>query len=380
MRKTAVLFCIDSVAERAGTEAYAVELLTRLDRAAFDLHLACLQDSPHLHQLSACCSTAVFPVGSVFRPNGLRQIRRLRRYIDEQAIDIVHTWMPKATVMGVLAAKGSRCPAVVSARRNMGYWYTPFYLRLFRYLNRHTTRILANSERVREFTIQTEGIPPARVDVLYNGVDLDRYAPQRGDPRLAESLGIPPQARVVGVVANYRPVKRLDLFLRAAAIVSAAAPEAVFLLVGQGPLREGLAQLSRDLGIADKVFFSDGQGSVPDYLGRMSIGCLSSQSEGFSNAILEYMAAGLPVVATDAGGNAEAIQDRVNGYLVGTPDPQDFAAPILTLLRDEAGRAAMGRRALERCRQEFDLRDAVARQERYYLELLESGASGSRIT
>lgn len=378
MRRTAVLFCIDSISEGAGTEGYAAELLTRLDRTVFDLHLACLQDSARLHQLSACCSTAVFPVGSVFRPNGLRQIRRLRRYIDERAIDVVHTWMPKATVMGVLAARRSRARAVITSRRNMGYWHTPFYLRLFRYLNRHTTRVLANSERVREFTIQTERIPPAKIDVLYNGVDLDRYAPGGGEPGRAESLGIPPQARVVGIVANYRPVKRLDLFLHAAAIVSAAAPDTVFLLVGQGPLRNELAQLARDLGIAGKVFFSDGQGSVPDYLPRMSIACLSSHSEGFSNAILEYMAAGLPVVATDAGGNAEAIQDGVNGYLVRTPDPQTFAAPILALLRDDTARAAMGRRSLERCRRNFDLSDAVARLEHYYLELVQSAASGSR--
>ncbi|MCL4523560.1 MAG: glycosyltransferase [Acidobacteria bacterium] len=370
-RKLRVLFFIDSVGVAAGTERYVSELVTRLDKTRFDLNLCCMESSPRLTELGSHCSTAVFPIESLYTLNGLRQIQRLRRYINTYAIDIVHTFMPKATMAGVLAAKGSRA-AIVTSRRNMGYWATPMYRRVFRYLNRHTDVLLANSERVKQAVVETERVAPEKVVVLYNGVDLNQYGPGSGNPSLPDSLGVPRNAKVVGIVANYRPVKNLKLFLRAAAIVSARVPQAVFLLVGQGPLQAELARTASELGITNKVFFSDGKGAVADYLGRMCIGCLSSESEGFSNALLEYMASGLPVVATDVGGNAEAISHEVNGYLVASVDPESFAAPIIGLLMDEAKRIAMGHRSLERCRANFEIGAAVRRQEEFYTALLES--------
>jgi glycosyltransferase involved in cell wall biosynthesis len=128
-----------------------------------------------------------------------------------------------------------------------------------------------------------------------------------------------------------------------------------------------------ELGIASRVFFSNGKGSVPDFLRRMSIGCLCSQSEGFSNAILEYMAAGLPVVATDVGGNDEAIQDGVTGCIVRTREPEAFARPVIRLLRDEKLRSELARRSLERCRDKFEIGAAIRRLERYYLGLSGAG-------
>ncbi len=361
MRRIAVLLCTDSIGEDAGTERYVAEVVARLDRARFDPHLCCLQDSPRLAQMAACCPTRLFPVGSVWRPNGLRQIRALRRYIDERAIDVVHTFAVKSTVVGVLAARRSGVKAVVSSRRSMGYWYTPRLLRLFRYLNRHTTRVLANSESVKRVVVEREGLSPERVDVLYNGVDLERYA--------AAGCGQALDAPVVGIVANYRPIKDLGLFLRAARLVAAEVPQAAFLLAGQGPLRDDLGRLAAELGLSERVTFTNGQGEVPGHLRRISIGCLSSQSEGFSNAILEYMAAGLPVVATDVGGNAEAIEDGVTGCLVRERTPGAFARPIVELLRDRTRRQEMGRRALQRCRERFEIGGATRRLEDYYIAL-----------
>jgi glycosyltransferase involved in cell wall biosynthesis len=354
MPKIAVLLCTDSIGEDAGTERHVVEVIARLDRARFEPHLCCLQDTPRLAEMAGCCPTRVFPVTSVWRPNGLRQILALRRYIRQRQVDIVHTFATKASIVGVLAARGSGAK-VVTSRRNMGYWYSTRLLHLFRYLNRHTTRVLANSQRVKRLAVETEGLAPEKVDVLYNGVDLERYAG-----------GAAPAQPTVGIVANYRPVKDLGLFLRAARLVAAEVPEAVFLLAGQGPLRDDLGRLAGDLGISERVTFTDGRGEVPEFLRRMSVGCLSSESEGFSNAILEYMAAGLPVVATDVGGNAEAIEDGVTGCLVRERTPEAFARPVVELLRDPARREEMGRRALERCRERFEIGGAVRRLEDYY--------------
>ncbi len=369
-RPLRLLLLIDSVADDAGTEKQVVELVHRIDRTRFEVHLCCLEESPRFVALRGVCKTALFPIVSVYRPRGMREILRLRRYLHANRIDIVHCFMQKSNIVAVLATRGSGVRAVIASRRNLGYWLTPFYLRLFRLLNRYTTRLLANSEGARRMAIELEGASPERVDVLYNGVDITRYAPRTTDSGIAAALGIPPGALVVGMVANLRPVKDHALFLRAAAHVSARVPEAVFLLVGQGPLREPLGQLACELGISAKVFGTDGRFPVTDCLALLSVGCLSSLSEGFSNAILEYMAAGLPVVATDVGGNAEAIEDGVTGYLVRNRTPEAFAAPVIALLSDPAHRAGMGIRALERCRRLFAIEDAVHRQERYYLALM----------
>ncbi len=373
-----VAICIDSVAADAGTEKYVVEIVRRLDRARFDLHLCCLEDSPQLKDLASCCSTQVFPARSLYRPNGVWQVRKLRHYFRQHGIEVVHTFMPKATAFGVLAARRSGCRAVIASRRNMGYWHTPFTRCLFRYLNRHTTRILANSERVKEHVVQAEGVSPEHIDVLYNGVDMAPYEPGRSDPSAALSLGILADAPVVGVVANYRAVKGLDLFLNAAQIVARQVPAVVFLLVGQGPLREELGRQAQELGIAGRVFFTGGKGAVPDYLGRMSVACLSSHSEGFSNALLEYMAAGVPAVATDAGGNAEAIEHGRTGFVVAGRDPDKFAARVIELLENEDQRAGMARQSRERCRERFEIGEAMRRLAGYYEALVERASGADR--
>ncbi len=370
MSKIRILYCIDSVESDAGPDRQLAEMIRHLDKDRFEVHLCCVRNSPRMDELAEHCSPVLMPMGSIYTWNGLRQVRRLRRYINEHGIDIVQTFMVKANLLGCFAARRSRCRVLLSSRRNTNYWITPFYRRLYRYMNRFTTRLVANSERVKRTICEVEGVAPEKVDVLYNGVDTARYAPGSGDPAVARALGVPDRAGVVGIVANLRPVKDHALFLRAAKRVSEQVEQAAFLLVGTGPLRDELARLADGLGIADRVFFSDGRGEVPDYLSRMDVACLTSRTEGFSNAILEYMAAGLPVVATDVGGNGEALENGVSGYLVADRDPDALARPVVELLTDGAKREQMGRAGLERCRKIFDISRAVRRYEEYYASLV----------
>jgi glycosyltransferase involved in cell wall biosynthesis len=363
---------LDSVKEDAGTERLVAALATRLDHRLFEPHVCCFEESARLANLSRHLRTALFPLGRVYSPAGLRTIWRFRRYIVQNQIDVVHSFMTRADIFGVLAALGLRRVVVVTSRLNTGYWYTPAYRCLFRILNHFTTQVVTNSAYARKVVAAAEKLPMHKITVLYTGVDLAQYSSSSGDSSVAASLGIPADAPVVGVVANYRAVKDLPLFLKAARIAAAAAPRAAFLLVGKGELRPELDKLAVELGIGDKVFFSDGWGSVPDYLARMSVACLSSLSEGLPNAILEYMAAGLPVVATDVGGNSELVADGVTGYLVRGRTPEAFAEPIIRLLRDDALRTAMGQKGLERGRTEFDLSAAVRRLEHFYIGAVEN--------
>jgi len=372
--KVRILYCIDSVGYEAGPDRQLAEIIRRLDKARFDVHLCCFEDSPRMRQLGEHCTPLVLPLVRAYSPNGIRQICRLRRYINQHDIDIVHNFLVKANIVGVLAARKSKCRAIVSSRRDLGFWLTPLYLRMLRYLDRYTTRLLANSQRVKDFVVKTERVPRDRVDVLYNGVDMTSYAPGCGDPSVVRSLGVPDHAKLVGIVANFRPVKDHALFLRAARSVADRVSDAAFVLVGTGALRGDLGRLAEELGIAGRVFFADGRGTARDYLGRMAVGCLSSETEGFSNALLEYMAAGLPVAATDAGGNAEAVENGVTGFIVPHGNPAALAQPIIELLKDDNKRIQMGRQSRARCRRMFEIGDAVRRFEDYYTGLAAQAA------
>lgn len=363
-----VCLVADSLGPDAGTERLVAGLATAFDPAVIEAHVCCLEASERLSHLPPRVRTAVFPLVRVNSLAGLRQIWRFHDYLKQNRIDVVHSFMNTSALFSVMAARAAGCQTVITSRLNCGYWYTKKWVWLFRILNRYSTHILTNSALAKTITMDVEKVSPDKITIFYPGVNLARFAHSSGDVSQTVSLGIPPDAPVVGIVANFRPVKDLGLFLRAAAIISGTVAKAAFLLVGQGLLKAELQQLAVDLGIADRVFFSSPEATVPDYLARMSVACLSSESEGLPNAILEYMAAGLPVVATDVGGVPELVRDGVNGYLVGTHTPEAFAEPIIRLLQDRELRLAMGRQGLERARAEFEISASVKRLQQFYIE------------
>lgn len=341
-----------------------------MDSNCFELFVACIEDGKSIQQITPHATPLVFPMTRVLSMGAVRQIWRLHKEINRLRIDIVHTFMVRPTVLGVFGAWRSKCRVVLTSRRNMGHWYTPTYLRLFRFLNRFTSRVVANSEAAKQAAVKIEGLAPSSVDVLHNGVDMSRFS-GGGDRSLTDRLGIPGQSRIVGIVANYRPIKDLAMFLRASALIAAQHADVAFLLVGKGQLGQPLKELAAQLGIGEKVYFTDGVGPVSGYLPLMEIGCLTSLNEGFSNAILEYMAAGLPVVATDVGGNREAVLDGVTGFLTPAGDEISFARQVNILLENNYEGKKMGNRGRVRCAENFSMQICVQKFQNYYESLIE---------
>jgi len=368
-RKIAVALLSDTVGLDAGTERQVVETAKRLDKNRFEVHVVCLEDSPQLRGIPAPCHTAVFPTKSVNSAQGLRQVMAFRKYAAEHGIQIAHGYMNKTSLFAVLSSLGTSRIAITS-RLNTGYWYTPSLRTMFRMMNLRSDGIMANSLEAKRIAVETERLDPDRVQVVYQGVDMTKFSRGLGDASAAERLGVPRSARVVGITANLRPVKDHALFLRAAKIVDDAVPDAAFLLVGRGELYDELRGIAAELGVGRRVFFTQGEGNVMDYLARMSIGCLTSISEGFSNAIMEYMAAGMPVVAIDVGGNRDAIIDGETGFLVPERSPEALAEPIVRLLRDEERRAQMGNAGFDRCTENFEVQKTIGQLEAYYESLL----------
>jgi glycosyltransferase involved in cell wall biosynthesis len=367
--KIAVALLSDTVGLDAGTERQVVETARRLDKDRFDVHVVCLEDSPQLRGLAPPIHTVVFPTSSVNSLQGLYQVSRFRRYAAQHRLQILHGYMNKTSLFAVLSAVGTDRIAITS-RLNTGYWYTPQLRRMFRAMNLRADGIMANSLEAKRIAVETEKLDADRVRVVYQGVDMTRFSRGLGDPSAAEKLGVPRNARVVGIVANLRPVKDHALFLRSAKVVADQVGDVAFLLAGRGELYDDLRKLAEELGIADRVFFTRGEGNMMDWLSRMSIGCLTSISEGFSNAIMEYMAAGMPVVAIDVGGNRDAVVDGETGYLVPQRSPEEFAKPLIKLLRDEGLRASMGAKGFERCSELFEVQKTIGQLEDYYRSLL----------
>jgi glycosyltransferase involved in cell wall biosynthesis len=306
----------------------------------------------------------VLHVGSLFRL--FRFAWRIRR----ERVELVHVFFNDSAMIIPWFAKlgGSK---VVTSRRDMGYWYTWANLRLLRLANRFVDRFLVNSRAVAEHVMARERVRRERIRVIYNGY---LFGAEAGPALvgLRERIGAGEKDPIVGIVANLRPVKRHGDLLEAFARVLRNHPRAHLLLLGTGPLEAALLARVAALGIGSSVHFLGSHRDVIPFVKHFDVGVLCSESEGFSNAVIEYMACGVPTVCTNVGGNPELIRDGVDGYLVEPGDVPALASRIEALLNDRALARTLGENARARV-QEYTLDRMVEAHLESYAEILHDG-------
>lgn len=347
--KPNVLFIIDSF-EQGGSERQALQLLRQLHTSGqCRIYLACLQNRGSLRvdadQLGLG-EIHEYALTSFYDLNFIKQLRRVKRFIAEKQIDVVHTHCFYTNIFGMTGAFLARVPARVTSKGETDGFRTPMQKRAERGAFRLADRVIANCHVVQNQLIK-EGVAPAKIIQHYNGLDMERLKVRPGLRRedALAAFGLPADRRYVSIVANlHNPVKDHPMFLRAAARVRAKVPDAAFAVAGEGELMEGLRTFAADLGIAQDVFFIGRCDNVANLLFASEVGVLSSKAEGFANAILEYMAAGLPVVATDVGGAREAIAEDQTGHVVPSGDDKKMAERITDLLNSPERAHAMGER------------------------------------
>jgi glycosyltransferase involved in cell wall biosynthesis len=274
------------------------------------------------------------------------------------------------------AAALARVPARIASRRETEGIRTPAQVWIERRAYNLADAVIANAEAVRRELIR-DGVPAGKILTVYNGMDTARVAPRpdlRRDDALA-LLGLPVDGasprRFVPMVANmWHPKKDQATFLRAAQLVHASVPEAAFVLAGEGELQDSLRALAAELGLAQHVFFTGRCAHVPELLAVSEACVLSSGAEGFSNSIIEYMAAARPVVATDVGGAREQIVEGETGYIVAPGDDKALAERLISLLRDPATARRMGERGLQVVKDKFSCAAQVENVEALYERLL----------
>jgi glycosyltransferase involved in cell wall biosynthesis len=224
---------------------------------------------------------------------------------------------------------------------------------------------IANCAAAKEAVIAQEGALPNSVVVIPNGIDTDRFA---GIPDLATTWGKRPPR--IGAVANLRDVKGLDIFVRAAAIVVKHYPAATFVVAGEGDQRGALEALIAELGLTGRFELPGAVNDIPRFLSELDVAVLCSQSEGLSNALLEYMAAGRAIVATAVGGNVELVRHEENGLLVPAGDASALARQLDRLLNDKGVTLQLARKARQETVDQYGWPKAVRRIELFYRNII----------
>jgi glycosyltransferase involved in cell wall biosynthesis len=363
-----LLFLIDEL-DVGGTEQQLLELVKRLDRAKYLPVVCCFRPGRVAKEIAAAGVKLVALRKRAKVDPGL--VLALLRLMRRERVDLVQTFLFTANTWGRLAAVLAGVPIILSSERNVDMWEERYKALVGRWLDRWTRCTVANSEAVKEYLVG-KGLRPEKIRVIYNGVDCRRFDGPRSPDALRTELGIPPRHSVVGLLARLEPQKDPHTFLRAAAQIAAEIPAVSFLVVGGGGLEAGLKREAARLGLGGRIIFTGPRRDVGRVLAACDLSVLSSLKEGMSNTILESMAAGLPVVATRVGGNAELIQDGETGFLVPPRDPARLAEAIGRLLREPSLAKAMGMRAGERVAQRFSVDVMVESTTRLYDELIGS--------
>jgi glycosyltransferase involved in cell wall biosynthesis len=376
--KAAVLQLIDSF-NQGGSERQALQLTRLLVQSGkFKIHLASLSPEGSLRSTIEDLDLGdipSFPLNSFYDANAVKQLTRFVQWLKAARINVLHTHDFYTNVFGTTAGALARLPVRVASMRETAGMRTSTQKRVQRVAYSLAHHVVANSQAVRQVLI-ADGVPAEKVSVIYNGLDLKRLAPQTFSR--AETLGLlgldsetDPPRRFISIVANMRhEVKDHRMFLRAARRVAEVVPDAAFLLAGEGELTDSLRELAAELGIHERTYFLGRCERVAELLSVSEICVLSSKAEGFSNSILEYMAAGRPVVATNVGGAAELIREGETGYLVPAGDDEMMAARLIDLLRDPNRSRMMGEAGKRIVEEQFSCEAQLSRTEDLYERLL----------
>ena len=345
---------------QGGSERQAVQL-TRLLRedGTFNVSLATLDSSGVLRaevEKMDFGEIPEFKLTSFYNLNFFKQLAKCAQFLRANKIEIIHTHDFYTNIFGMLAAQLASVPLAIASKRETGGMRSKWQKRIEKFAFRQANAIVANSEAVKNYLIEA-GIQGAKIRVIYNGLDLERLKPKITDRKtICAELGLPSDesAKIITLVANLRhKIKNQPMFLRAAQKITQKFPNAHFVLAGEGELRAGLENLAKELNIAENTHFIGRCTRVPELLSVSFAGVLTSFNEGFSNAILEYMAAGIPVVATRVGGASEAIVEDENGFLVESDDDAALANRLIGLLENEEKARKFGARGREIVEEKF---------------------------
>jgi glycosyltransferase involved in cell wall biosynthesis len=321
------------------------------------------------------CPIYLLPLQRTYDLKAFQAALDFRQFLRKQKIQIVQTFFESSDLWAGFLTKTLSNSKLVWSRRDMGILRASKHHLGYRLLAHAPHAVFAVSEQVRRHCIEIDRIDPARVQTIYNGLDI---ADWNTPPKPANTSG----KVMVTTVGNIRRVKGHDVFIKAAAAIVQHFPDVSFSIAGdvlEPDYFSELQDLVRTLGLSDCFHFVGGITNLREHLSTSDIFVLPSRSEGFSNAIVEAMAASLPVVATNVGGNAEAVEDGVTGFIVPSDDPVTLSAAITQLISNPSQAKAMGEAGRNLVMEKFTTEAMMSKIAACYRNLLVSGAPCSQV-
>ncbi len=298
----------------------------------------------------------------------LLQAQLLKKFLRNNRIDIVHTFDYPLTCFAVPIARAVGVPIVLSSQRGHRQLIPAPYRAAVRVTDLIVDGIVVNCLAMQRHLIDEEDAPRRKVQLCHNGIDVTHFKPGVS----LNDFSQPDRPLVLGVVAALRPEKRLDLLIRAAAYLQPMLPDLQVMIAGSGSELEALQVLARELGILHKCVFHPAESDVRGWLNRISIFVLPSSTEGLSNSLMEAMACGCGVVASNVGGNPELVIDGETGLLFESGNLLDLANKILRLAENRKLRESLASKALQRIREQFTLEKSAARMAGIYEHFIAS--------
>ncbi len=359
-----------------GTETVVSQIIRRIDKNRFRPIIACLYETGELGE-------TLLKEGHDVRSNLIRgrfdlfAPVRLYKLMRDEKVDVLFIInQPITQVWGTLCAVLARTPARITAIRSTGKINRIKRRLLFNALTfPWITKITALSRMHKEYLVEKERINPAQIEIVPNGVNLERFRPGSDTSALRRDLGIAPDAPVAGIVAMLRPEKGHTVFVRAAAEVVKRIPQARFLIIGDGSERPGLEALAQELGAEKNILFLGSRSDIPTWLDMMDVAVLSSHPvvETVSNSVLEYMAMAKPVVSTRVGSLPEMLDDGRTGFLIPPGDWKAMADKITFLFENRARAKEMGQAGRAKVEKEYSVEQMIRMTESLFERLLSNG-------
>jgi glycosyltransferase involved in cell wall biosynthesis len=378
VKKISIVFLIDYFHRTGGTERHLALLAELLDHRRFDCTVVGfdLGANPLLDGLRKRGIPVIhIPVGRIYVPNAVRQACNVFRLLRVTQADIVQTFHQKADTYGALVARLAGVKHIISSKRDTGELRTSWHLFLNRRLRGLFERVIVVADAVATAVTTRQGIDSSKIVKIYNGVDAAQFRP----PIAAEALearrrlGFTAQDFVVGMVAGFRSEKRHDVFFEGTLKALNQIETLKVLAVGAGPLLDYYRHAFRNGPLANRVTFTGDTADVRQYLWAMDVGCLvPSSNEGFSNAVLEKMAVGLPMIVTAVGGNAEAVVHDENGLVIPPSDSAALGDALVAIHDDPVKRATMGRSSRQLVEEKFSVDAMCAAHAELYLSVCAS--------
>lgn len=364
---------------RGGTEGQVMQLIQALDRARYVPNMTLLRRSKYIEQNGFPCPVMLLGVSRIGSIRSVLKVLHFGFTLRRKNFRIVHCYFNDVSMIAppLLRVFGIR---VLVSRRDMGYWYEPRLLKALRLVSWFVDRYVANSQAVKRVVQQHEHVAAEKISVIYNGFVA---SPEKHSvaAEVFRRLGAIEGSPIIGMVANIRPIKRIDALIEAFAIVHGNFPLARLAIVGDYDSKQGevvqerLAILANQLGVGDYVTFTGGVEDPMSYVSQFSVAVLCSESEGLSNSLIEYMQAGRPIVCTDTGGNPELIQDGFNGFLVPVGNANALADRLIDLLSNGSLAQRLGDAARESVLSTCSLSRMVNEQMACYDEVLKGNRS-----